>query len=118
MAKKKPHFFSTVSDMRALPTDKIDHFCEDLRLWLHMHKQAEAIQKQIDDALGGGVMTLHITTPTESFGWIDDGRHDARIKVDLSGLSDLLASETPPAEDAVDPSDGSAGTPPTRDKVS
>lgn len=83
--KAPPRFFTTVTDMRELPAEKIDHFCEDLRLWLHMHKQVEEIQAQI-----GQSVRIEVTTRTDAFGWIDDNRHDANIKIDLQGLTDLV----------------------------
>ena len=79
MSEQSAQFFTTVSDMRAVPAEKIDHFCEDLRLWLHMHKQVEQIQAELGPLAAG----LKIMSPTEAFGWVDDGRHDARIQINL-----------------------------------
>lgn len=110
MAKKKPQAIRTVWDMRAIPESKIDHFCEDLRLWLHMHKQVERIRHEL---LAAGV-DLKVTTPTEVFDWIDDGRHDANITVQLpQAWIDALESERTAA--AVDPHATDQGTPTTRD---
>jgi hypothetical protein len=99
MAKKKPEpkLFRTVWDLRAIPASKIDHFCEDLRLWLHLHKQAEQIQREL---IGSG-WNLKIKTPTEAFGWIDDGRHDANITL-------TVPDEVKAALDAQSPSVGEA----------
>lgn len=72
MAKKKPQtsYFKTILDMQAIPADKVDLFCEDLRLWLRLHRMA--------DEAG-----IPVTTPRNVFGWIDDGRHNARIDVTI-----------------------------------
>jgi hypothetical protein len=80
MDKPAAKHFTTVTDMRAIPADKIDHFCEDLRLWLHMHAHIAAVAAEV-----GNEMLLKVLTPTESFGWIDDGRHDANINVTING---------------------------------
>jgi len=86
MAKKKPEpqFFRTVTDMLTVPTEKLDHFIEDLRLWLHMQKKIAEIQREV-----GNIVELKQTTPIDAFGWVDDGKHDARIKIDLTGLGIL-----------------------------
>lgn len=70
MAKRKPqtYYFKTVADMHAVPLEKLDWFCEDLRLWLTLHRMADA-QK------------LTITTARDVFGWKDDNCHNARLIV-------------------------------------
>lgn len=73
----KEQWFDTVSDMRALPAEKIDEFCEDLRLWLHMQKMLEDILRTVS------ADRLQMTTPSDRFGWIDDGRHDANITINV-----------------------------------
>lgn len=67
-SKRQTHYFKTISDLHAIPAEKVDMFCEDLRLWLRLHRMA--------DAAG-----LPASTPTDTFGWIDDGRHDIKITV-------------------------------------
>lgn len=84
----KAQFFKTVTDMRTVPADKIDHFCEDLRLWLHMHKQVEELHAQ----LGELAYMVKIKTPIDAFGWVDDNKHDATIKVQFS--ADASVEET------------------------
>lgn len=74
--KPETTFYRTVTEMRGVPSEKIDHFCEDLRLWLHMHAQIAELQAAI-----GGIAKINITSPVDTFGWIDDGRHDVTIRV-------------------------------------
>jgi hypothetical protein len=98
MPKKKPpvFYFRTVSEMHAIPLEKIEAFTIDLKLWLQQHRIAELT--------GKGWLT--VATPTDVFGWIDDGRHDVKVH--------LTVSEPTPADDAVDPSAASTGKPSTR----
>lgn len=78
MPRKKPvtYEFRTVADMQAVPVEKLGAFCEDLRLWLTIHRIAEAT----------GELKAH--TPLDVFGWIDDGRHDITINLHLPALKD------------------------------
>lgn len=64
--------FRTVAEMHAIPVEKIGAFCEDLRLWLTIHRLAEADK-------------LRATTPLDVFGWIDDGRHKITVKIRREG---------------------------------
>lgn len=77
--KQEAAYYRTVSEMRAVPADKIDNFCEDLRLWLHMHKQVDDIRA----ALGPLEHVVQVTSADDAFGWVDDNKHDARIHIEL-----------------------------------
>lgn len=72
MSKKKPEpdVFRTVADMHRVPIEKLDAFTTDLRLWLQAHRLAELRPGHV-----------RIASPTDAFGWIDDGKHDVRVKV-------------------------------------
>lgn len=72
--KKRPttYYFKTVADMQAVPIDKLEAFTTDLRLWLELHR--------IADASGA----LKATTPTDVFAWIDDGKHDVRVNISIA----------------------------------
>lgn len=78
MAKKKPttYQFRTISELHAIPAEKVDNFCRDLALWLMVHRIAEA---HSDDNV-----KIKVTSP-EVFGWIDDGKHDVNVRIDLKG---------------------------------
>lgn len=76
MADTEVQWFSTTTDMLAVPADKIDAFCEDLRLWLHMHAEFAQLSEQC-----GVVVT--VTSRTDAFGWVDDGKHDARVSIEV-----------------------------------
>ena len=54
--------------MHAVPMDKLDWFCEDLRLWLKLQRMADA----------SGVK---VTSERKVFCWIDDERHNVRIDI-------------------------------------
>jgi hypothetical protein len=105
--KKKPlvHFFRTIEDLHAIPLEKIEAFTIDLKLWLQ--------QLRIVELTGKGVMK--VTTPTDVFGWIDDGRHDVRVHLSAPPeLADALRREAAQSDAAVDPSATDPGTPSTR----
>jgi hypothetical protein len=87
MGEPEAQLFTTITDMRAVPTEKIDAFCEDLRLWLHMHKHIEAVSAESEKVLG---VKLAILSPTSAFAWIDDGRHDANINVTIDPATRAL----------------------------
>jgi hypothetical protein len=63
--------FRTVEDMQSVPLEKLGMFCEDLRLWLSLHRLSDAEKD------------LRITSPRDVFGWIDDGRHDLKISLSI-----------------------------------
>lgn len=65
-------YFKTVADMAAVPAEKIDAFCEDLRLWLHVHKCLARIEQDTN---------VRVVSETDTFGWIDDGKHDVSVTV-------------------------------------
>jgi hypothetical protein len=67
-AKVQTHTFATVQDMHNVPLEKIDLFCEDLRLWLKLN----ALAKQSG---------LAVKSPTAEFAWIDDGKHDIGVNI-------------------------------------
>lgn len=90
MTKPKTQYFNTVAEMLAVPDEKIDHFCEDLRRWLHLRKGVSKVQ----DAVRG---LVEIQTPIPGFGWVDDGKHEANIRIEVG---------EPQADDAVARSDG------------
>lgn len=70
MAKKpKVYEFTTIEQLHSISADRVDHFCRDLALWLLMHKIASQ---------EGG---LRSTSPRDVFGWIDDNKHHAEIRV-------------------------------------
>lgn len=107
-----PQFFRTFVEMCAVPSNKIDAFCEDLRLALHMRAQVAEIQASLGPELSGAIK---ITSPSDAFGWVDDGRHDANIRITL--LDQLgRAVDKALADAAVDPHVADTGTPTTRDK--
>jgi hypothetical protein len=73
VAKKKapqPQYFTTVADMHSVPLEKLGMFCEDLRLWLSIHRLAEA-------------EAMRMTTPADTFGWVDDGKHDVKLNIKI-----------------------------------
>lgn len=85
MAKPKTYSFATVADMHAIPLDKIEAFCTDLRLWLQQHRLYEQANAELRKA--GSPVTLAVTTPTEVFVWIDDGKHEVTHRIeDPAGL--------------------------------
>lgn len=62
--------FRTVADMAAVPLDKIDAFCEDLRLWLTMRALCASVPA-----------TVATLVDPDVFGWIDDGKHDTNLRI-------------------------------------
>lgn len=65
------HEFTTIADLMAVPSDKIDALCEDLRGFLHMNAVTNAA---LADFIAAGQVV-----PGTTFRWIDDGKHDATI---------------------------------------
>lgn len=109
MPKKKPttYYFRRIEDLHAIPLEKIEAFTIDLKLWLQQHRILELTGKG----------ALRATTPTDVFGWIDDGRHDVRVHLSATPeVADKLRREAAQAVDAVDPSAADPGTPSTREK--
>jgi hypothetical protein len=76
MAKKKHQtfYFKTIAELHAIPADKVDNFCRDLALWLMVHRIAEAHSDENVKIKG---------TSPDVFGWIDDGRHDVKVSINL-----------------------------------
>lgn len=71
MAKKtRSLYIKTITDMHAIPADKVDLFCEDLRLWLRLMRMAE------DEG-------MKTTSARDVFQWIDDGRHNVKINITM-----------------------------------
>lgn len=66
-----PIEFRSVTDMHQVPVDKLQAFTTDLALWLQMHRLSEE----------HGVT---VVTPRDVFGWLDDGRHDVTVRVDVT----------------------------------
>lgn len=83
MSEQTPQYFRTVTEMHAVPAEKIDAFVEDLRLWLHMHRELDATMAE----LGAFAGIVKITSPTDAFGWLDDGKHDASIRITMHAES-------------------------------
>jgi hypothetical protein len=76
MAKTpKAQMFRTVEDMHAIPLEKIDHFCQDLALWLSLHRVAELTNAEQS--------MVKVTSPRDVFGWVDDGKHDVNLNIKL-----------------------------------
>lgn len=73
----EPQFFRTVAEMHTVPSDRLHAFCVDLELWLQAHQR---------------VGLSKVTTPTDVFGWLDDGRHEMRLV--LSRRSNGLGGDT------------------------
>lgn len=78
MAETIRREFRTVAEMQAIPLDKIDAFCEDLRLWLTMMRLADAGLAEMPPELKDAI---RLVSPRDVFGWIDDGKHDANIHI-------------------------------------
>jgi hypothetical protein len=72
----KTTYFETVNDMHAVPLEKVDAFCEDLRLWLRTHRMVDGLGPDIAKA-------VQVRTPTHRFGWIDDGEHNVNLKIEV-----------------------------------
>lgn len=62
------HYFKKIADLQLVPLDKLDHFLMDLKAWLISIKHAKALGHKI-------------TTPTDVFGWQDDGKHEVQWMV-------------------------------------
>ena len=71
--KKKPQTleFRTIGELHAIPAEKVDHFCRDLALWLLFHKIADSHED------------VKVSTPRDVFGWIDDGKHNVNVSINL-----------------------------------
>lgn len=79
----------TVEDFQKLPEEKIGHVLQDFELWLHQIAWARKTE---------GVA---ITTRTDAFGWIDDGKHDVNWQINGVNVNELRMSE-PAAQMTVD----------------
>jgi hypothetical protein len=87
----EPQFFRTIEDFVALPAEKITHCVRDFELWLRAIKIAESHARQI-------------TTPTDVFGWLDDGKHDVKVQInglDVKSLRDQHQMEVEEVADAI-----------------
>jgi hypothetical protein len=80
----------TVEDFQRLPKDKIGHCLRDFELWLHQVAWAREVPG------------VEVTTRTDAFGWIDDGRHDVNWQINGVDASKLATSEPEPLKLTVD----------------
>lgn len=67
------HTFRLISDLHAIPLEKIEDFCKDLALWLATCRLTETIEG------------LKMTSSQDQFTWIDDGKHDVKINLTIYG---------------------------------
>lgn len=65
----------TVADFFAIPAEKRAHCLRDFATWLAMASEAKAFFAGIE----GVIM------PTDTFIWLDDGKHDAHIHITVRG---------------------------------
>ena len=72
-AVRETREIKAVSDFFAVPVEKRAHCLKDFELWLEM---ASAMK-----AMFGDVKGVHV--PTDIFIWVDDGKHDANIKISI-----------------------------------
>lgn len=72
--------FRTIQDLRAIPAEKIDALCEDLRLWLHHMRHAETFAA----AESNDLVNVVVTSPMDEFQWIDDGKHEVTTRFELA----------------------------------
>lgn len=79
-APPPPLYFRTVEDFHRLPVEKLRACLEDFFLWLVMCR-----------AVAPGLDGIAHVKDVNTFGWVDDGRHDANFHVKLvpapTGLS-------------------------------
>lgn len=77
-----PQFFRTVADFHQVPVGKLRACLEDFFLWLVMCR-----------VIPPGLEGIAHAKDTDTFGWIDDGRHDANFRVELApALTSLTAA--------------------------
>ena len=75
--KHEPQYFATVDEMHAIPEDRIDIFCEDLRIWLRTHRSIDKVLAELPTEMAEAI---YLRSPRDRFGWIDDGEHNMSIK--------------------------------------
>ncbi len=68
-----PIYFRTVEDFHQLPEEKLRACLEDFFLWLVMCR-----------VLAPGLDGIVHVKDTSTFGWVDDGRHDANFRIELT----------------------------------
>lgn len=71
-APPPPLYFRTVEDFHRLPAEKLRACLEDFFLWLVMCR-----------AVAPGLDGIAHVKDVNTFGWVDDGRHDANFHVQL-----------------------------------
>lgn len=77
-ASPEVYEFRTIEDLHKIPVEKIEHFCQDLASWLTIHRLAADIPAELQGL-------LKVTTPTDVFEWIDDGKHDINLNIKVTG---------------------------------
>jgi hypothetical protein len=68
----KVHKLKTIEDITKVLTDKnIDNFLEDFRMWLSMRIEFTKL----------GISGDTLTFDNSQFRWIDDGKHEADLRI-------------------------------------
>lgn len=78
----KEYTIKQITDIFQIPEDKLDEFIVDLRAYYHCGKHLTNLIDTVAKAKGLDTKTLpqHMT-------WIDDGNHDASIRISTNDRS-------------------------------
>jgi hypothetical protein len=70
----------TLADIEQIPVEKIDAFLIDLKNWLEMRRDAREMDRSFKQLFGSSSSLVSIG---DSMTWVDDGKHDAEIHVNV-----------------------------------
>jgi hypothetical protein len=80
MSKYTTYHLRTIKGILSVITeDNVDAFLKDFELWLKLHLHVETMNK-VAKTNGLG----RVETQDEEFTWIDDGKHDMHVNLDVS----------------------------------
>ena len=78
MSERQRYELRSVADFLSVPEDKRAHCLADFRLWLVMVGEMAAHFRDVPG----------IKVPLDRFTWLDDGKHDAHIHVEMANTRD------------------------------